>query len=203
MTLMSGNREVRESAEIKPDRLVHLLEDLVRHLRIGAVAKILSLAAASRSHPEGHKDQIARAAGCRPAGSLAPWRKQYLARTVDLTQKTFSNRVSRRGRGGFFHRMVRRKINYWSAAFRPYKIGLKFATITDERGHGGVSPHFLPSVENAAPGDCVEENIVVEGRKTAMEREDRLDVRVIVRGFTLEIRREKPELPGDELLQRV
>jgi len=72
--------------------------------------------------------------------------------------------------------MVGRKINHRSTAFRPYKIGLKLAAITDERGHGSVSPHFLPSMENAALGNCVEENTVVERRKTAVEREDRLNV---------------------------
>src|SRR5882724_11180265 len=136
MALMSGNRAGREGAKIKADRLVHLLENLVCKLRIVVVAMILSLATTSHSYPEGHKDQIARAARCRVVGFLPLWQTQHLAHPVRLAEKTLGHGVTRWRRRAFLDRMVRRKIDYRPASFRPYKTRLKLATATDERSKG-------------------------------------------------------------------
>ncbi len=56
---------------------------------------------------------------------------------------------------------------------------------------------------NAALGNRVEEEIVVDRRKTAVKGQHRLDVRVIVRRFPLQVGREETELFGDELLKRI
>src|SRR6266853_1458821 len=98
---------------------------------------------------------------------------------------------------------MRGKIDYWPTALRPDKTGLKLATATDQHSHGRVGSHFLPPVGSASLRNRVEENTVVERRKTAMKREYRLDIRVIVRGFALQIRSEKPELFRYELLEWV
>src|SRR6266404_368519 len=202
MAFMTANRTVGEGAKIKTDGLVHLLEYLVGKLRIGDVAKILCFAPTSDTYPEGNQDQIARAAGLHVPGCLAARRRQYLARTVDLPQQTLGHGVCR-GRGTFLHRMVRRKIDDRPAAFWPDEFRVKLAPATDARSHRSIGPYFLPPVEDAALGNGVEENVVIERRKTAVKGKDRLDVRVIVQGFPLEIAGEEPELFGDELLERI
>ena len=97
--------------------------------------------------------------------------------------------------------MVRGEIDHRPAAFRPDKIRFQLTAATDARRHGGIGPRLLPPVKNTALGNGVEKNIVVDRRKTAVESKHRLDVRVIVGSFALQVGREEPELFGDKFLK--